>query len=115
MNETKELTFNDLPTVLQEMRDRIEQSYCLIQNLQPPKPARRPIFIKQASEILGKAENTVYKLSHAGMLPCYRQGRRIYFFEDELLEFINDGKIRSVKDIREDAIRSIYKGTPKHI
>ncbi len=56
--------------------------------LQPPKPTRRPILIDEACKILGKAKPTVYTLSRLGVIPSCRQGRKVYFYEDELLEYI---------------------------
>ena len=63
--------------------------------LQPPKPTRRPILIDEACKILGKAKPTVYTLSRLGEIPSCRQGRKVYFYEDELLEYINTGNRRA--------------------
>mgnify|MGYP003048117594 CR=1 FL=1 len=78
--------------------------------LQPPKPTRRPILIDEACKILGKAKPTVYTLSRLGVIPSCRQGRKVYFYEDELLEYINSGKVTTAREIRETAEQALYKG-----
>lgn len=75
------------------------------------KPTRRPILIDEACKILGKAKPTVYTLSRLGEIPSCRQGRKVYFYEDELLEYINSGKVTTAREIRETAEQALYKGT----
>ena len=77
--------------------------------LQPPKPTRRPILIDEACKILGKAKPTVYTLSRLGVIPSCRQGRKVYFYEDELLEYINSGKVTTAREIRETAEQAIQR------
>lgn len=71
----------------------------------------RPILIDEACKILGKAKPTVYTLSRLGEIPSCRQGRKVYFYEDELLEYINSGKVTTAREIRETAEQVLYKGT----
>ena len=49
----------------------------------PPK--RIPIGIDDACKLIGKAKPTVYTLVRKRLLPCYKNGKHLYFFEDELL------------------------------
>lgn len=67
--------------------------------------------IYTVSKMLGKAKQTVYTLSRLGEIPSCRQGRKAYFYEDELLAWINNGKIKTAQEIKEDAERAIYWGT----
>ena len=67
--------------------------------------------IYTVSKMLGKAKQTVYTLSRLGEIPSCRQGRKAYFYEDELLAWINNGKIKTAQEIKEDAERAIYRGT----
>lgn len=85
----------------------------MIAVLQPQPAARRPILIDEASRILGKARNTVYRLSRLGEIPSYRQGRKVYFYENELLEYIHSGRVASVAEIQAAAERAVYRGTKR--
>ena len=93
--------------IAQELKELRE----MVAVLQPPKPTRRPILIDEACKILDKAKPTVYTLSRLGEIPSCRQGRKVYFYEDELLEYINSGKVTTAREIRETAEQALYKGT----
>lgn len=79
--------------------------------MQPPKPTRRPIGIDEACKILHKAKSTVYTLSRQGLIPSCRQGGKLYFFEEELLKYIDSGKVTTAAEIQAEAEQRIYKGT----
>ncbi|GHV23782.1 hypothetical protein FACS1894174_09890 [Bacteroidia bacterium] len=42
------------------------------------------------------------------MLPCYKNGKKLYFFEDELLEWISKGKKKTLLEI-ESEVEADYK------
>lgn len=109
----EELSFNDLPKAMSQLLQEMQEIKSLLNTLQPPKPINRPILIDRACEILGKAKHTVYTLSRLGEIPSYRQGRKVYFFEDELLAWIVSGKKRTLAEIEAEFHNSIYKGTRK--
>jgi len=46
---------------------------------------------------------TVYTLVRKRLLPCYKNGKHLYFFEDELLAWIEGGKKKTVAEINEEA------------
>ena len=77
----------------------------MLASVQPPAPGRRPILIDDACRLLGKAKQTVYALA------CRGEGRTVYFFEDELLEWIASGKVKTNEELRKEAERALYKGT----
>lgn len=111
MNEEKKLHFEDIPAAIGQILAKLEQIQWTIDRLQSPKQERRPISIDEACKIIGKKKQTVYALSRLGEIPSCRQGRKVYFYEDELLEWINNGKIKTAAEIKADATRAIYKGT----
>jgi excisionase family DNA binding protein len=110
----EELTFNDLPKAVSQLLQEMQEIKELLKTLQPPKPTNKPIMIDRACEIIGKARQTVYTLSRLGEIPSYRQGRKVYFFEDELLAWVVSGKKRSLDEIKAEFQNSIYKGTSKN-
>jgi hypothetical protein len=42
------------------------------------------------------------------MLPCYKNGKKLYFFEDELLDWISKGKKKTLLEI-ESEVEAEYK------
>lgn len=66
---------------------------------QERKPNKIPIDIKEACRITGLAKPTIYALAPKGAIPSYRKGKRLYFFEDELLAWIKSGKRMTAAEI----------------
>ena len=54
---------------------------------------RVPIGIKEACIILQKAKPTVYKMAKNCEIPCYKQGKKLYFYKDVLLGSIEKGRV----------------------
>ena len=111
MDDDNKLRFEDIPAAIGQILATLEQIQWTIDQLQPQRKERRPISIDEACKIIGKKKQTVYALSRLGEIPSCRQGRKVYFYEDELLEWINNGKIKTAAEIKADATRAIYKGT----
>lgn len=49
---------------------------------------RTLIGVDEACRILRKSQPTIYRMVKNGVLPCYKIGRDLCFYKDELLEFI---------------------------
>ena len=95
-----EMTFDKLPQAIAYLIKEVTQIKELVGCKQNPPPAKRvPIGIEEACCIIGKAKPTVYTLVRKRLLPCYKNGKKLYFFEDELLEWIAKGKKKTLLEI----------------
>ena len=56
----------------------------------------------------------MYALVRKRMLPCYKNGKKLYFFEEELLEWITSGKKKTLQEIESEAMAE-FKKRPKGI
>ena len=54
----------------------------------------RPILIEQAAEILQMKVGTVKRLVEERSIPHYKREHNIYFFEDELIKWIEESKVK---------------------
>lgn len=112
-----EITFEKLPKAVAFLIEEIATLKLLLENqknLAPPK--RLPIDIEQASEVINKAVPTIYTYVRKGLIPCYKNGNRLYFYEDELLEWIEKGRRKSSIELREKMEREmalIGRGRPR--
>jgi len=53
----------------------------------------RPIKIDRVMELTGFTHSYIYKLVHWRKLPCHKPTNgRLFFFESEIIEFLNQGK-----------------------
>ena len=50
------------------------------------------IEIDEACKITRKAKPTIYTLARKGLIPAYKRGKKLYFYEDELLQWIESGR-----------------------
>ena len=100
-----EITFENLPKAVANLVSEIAEIKNLVckgqKTIVPPK--RIPIGIDDACKLIGKAKPTVYTLVRKRLLPCYKNGKHLYFFEDELLAWIEGGKKKTVTEINEEA------------
>ena len=101
-----EITFDKLPEAVAYLIKEITQIKEMVEcnQNQNPFPAKRiPIGIDEACQIISKAKPTVYALVRKRLLPCYKNGKKLYFFEDELLECIAKGKKKTLSEIESEA------------
>ncbi len=116
---TNEVTFETLPRAVAFLIEEVSILKSLLENQQPVVPEKRlPIGLPEAKQILQKAESTIYRLVGNGTLPHYKQGRKLYFYEDELLEWVAQGKRKTPQNIREEMEREmslIGRGRPRKV
>jgi hypothetical protein len=84
------ITFENLPHAVTLLINEVASLKAII--TQPTLKSRIPVGIDKACLILGKARPTVYAMTQKHIIPCYKRGKKLYFYEDELLDFINGGK-----------------------
>ena len=65
--------------------------------------AHIPIDIEEVSKLTLKSKSSIYRMSSKGEIPCYKHGKKLYFFRDEIINFIRDGKKKTIKDILSEA------------
>ncbi|MFR9527806.1 MAG: helix-turn-helix domain-containing protein [Rikenellaceae bacterium] len=113
---TNEITFETLPKAVAFLIEEVATLKMLLSQQTPAPEKRRPIGVPEASEIIQKAAPTIYRLVGKGDLPHYKHGRKLYFYEDELLNWVAQGKRKSSKELREEMEREmslIGRGRPR--
>ena len=78
-----EITFENLPKAVAHLVSEVAEIKNLVYKGQTPAvhPKRIPIGIDDACKLIGKAKPTVYTLVRKRLLPCYKNGKHLYFFE----------------------------------
>ena len=108
--ETNEISFETLPKAVAHLVNEVAAIKLLVEKGQVSvAPQKRiPLGIEEASRTIGKAKPTIYALVRKRLLPCYKNGKKLYFFEDELLEWISKGKKKTLLEI-ESEVKANYK------
>lgn len=91
------ITFDKLPQAVSYLTEQVEKIYQLVETLQAQKPDNQHqlIDIDKASILIQKSKPTIYRLARTGLIPTYKRGKKLYFYEDELLKWIEAGKKQS--------------------
>lgn len=105
--DKNEISFENLPKAVAHLVKEIAEIKLLIQNVQvyESKDKSIPIGIEEASRLIGKAKSTIYALVRQRIIPCYKYGKKLYFFEEELLEWISKGKRKTMQEIETEAMK----------
>ncbi|KIA89610.1 helix-turn-helix domain-containing protein [Kaistella jeonii] len=103
--EVNDISFENLPRAVAHLVSEIAEIKFLVERKEPPiiSQKRIPLDITEACQIIGKAKPTVYTLVRKRLIPCYKNGKKLYFFEDELLDWISQGKKKTLKEIEAEA------------
>jgi predicted DNA-binding transcriptional regulator AlpA len=65
--------------------------------------SRLPINIDRVSALSNLAKPTIYGLVGAKKIPHAKQGKKLYFFEDEIIDWIRQGKRKTLTEIEAEA------------
>lgn len=110
----KDLTFDKLPEAVAYLIEAVAELKTLIEEKKSVSPEKRmPIGIDDACRIIQKAKSTIYALVRKGLLPSYKRGKKLFFFEDELLSWIEKGKKKTIQDIRAEMEGRLYSRSRK--
>jgi hypothetical protein len=96
------ITFEEVPEAISFLIQELSTIRHLIENERIPINKRVLIDIDQASKVILKAKPTIYSLVKKGVLKSYKRGKKLYFFEDELISFITEGKKKTIEEIKSD-------------
>lgn len=120
MNNIQKPTFDSLPLLVGNLIIQINSLEDMIRELKleieevkrsvatsPIKSPRSPIGLDRVAEITGKSKATLYRYTAQGLIPCYKRGKSIYFFEDEIYDWIKRGKLEELELAHKDDLCSI--------
>ncbi|MEI2695476.1 MAG: helix-turn-helix domain-containing protein [Saprospiraceae bacterium] len=106
-----EITFNELPKVVSEIYDKLNNIERLLLQKTPIsiKEADKILNIQQAAEMLNLTVQTIYGLVHDSKIPVSKKGRRLYFSKQELLAWIKSGRRKTHEEISVEAENCLKK------
>ena len=80
---------------------------------------RLPIGIDEVCVLTAKAKPTIYALVRKRIIPCYKSSKKLYFYEDEIIAWIEGGKRktkrRSTTTIKIKKMKKIKKTKNKRV
>ena len=68
--------------------------------------------IQEASQFLKLSVSTIYGKVSRNEIPYMKKGKRLYFSTDELMEYLREGRKKTISEIEEEA-KSYFMGTKR--
>ncbi len=99
-----QITFNDLPRVLEQLSIKMD---LVVNSLQLNKDGPEkdpPIDLARACEILMVSKPTLYRYCSERKIKYYKREKKLYFLESDLMSFIQDGKKRTAREIKNETL-----------
>ena len=105
------ITVDKLPEAVAYLIKEVSELKSMVETKKnQPTEKRVPIEIEEACRLIMKAKPTVYALARKGLIPCYKRGKKLFFFEDELMAWITQGKRKTIEELKEDVEARINQG-----
>ena len=102
----KKITFDQLPYYVYLMGQKLNNVERLLLEKSKQQSENQPerlLTVKQAANFLSLAVPTIYSKCSKGELPYMKKGKRLYFSQDELNDYVKSGRVKTNKEIEESA------------
>ena len=120
--EKQELTFNDLPQVVAQLRDEVMGLRALLLKQQEENKKHqvrdnrhKPMTVEEAAEYTRIPIGTLYMKLSDGTIPATKPGKRYVLYQDELDKWLEANRKNAVPltaDEKNEAILSSHKRKP---
>lgn len=96
-DEKEELTLQNVPKAVNYLINEIAEMRVLLEHIESQLGLRvdkhRPIGIEDACRILDQTKNSLNKMVRNSIVPHYLKGKKVYFFEDELVKWVEKDRV----------------------
>ncbi len=90
----QKLRFEDLPEAVGNIQTQLSDLRRILTSESPKEQqlTTKPRNVHEAARFTGKSVSTIYRLVSHRKIPFHKQGGKLYFFEDELIDWIKSGR-----------------------
>jgi len=96
----EELTMSAVPKAVNYLIEEVAEMRAVLDHIEQRlglgADKHRPILIERAAEILQMKVGTVRRFVNSREIPHYKREHNIYFFEDELIKWVEESKVKPV-------------------
>ena len=101
-DEKEELTLQNVPRAVNYLINEIAEMRILLEHIESQLglgvDKHRPIGIEDAGRILDQTKNGMNKLVRNCSIPHYLKRKKVYFFEDELVKWVEKDRIQTLQE-----------------
>jgi len=99
----KEINHNNLPQAVTELFNELSSIKSILLNQQTQPESEQLLTIQQAGELLNLSVPTLYGYTQRAEIPVCKRGKRLYFSKQNLLEWIKQGRKKTVEELSNEA------------
>ena len=86
--------FDQIKTEFNEVNVKLDHIVSLLEQLPITESPKEVGGIELAKEVTGLTESSIYHLTHDRKIPCFKQGKRLYFRRSELENWLTENPQR---------------------
>ncbi len=102
VDDKEELTLENVPKAVNYLINEIAEMRVALENIESRlklgDDKHRPISIDRAVEILNEKKTVINRLMQKREIPYYDKGKQLYFFEDELIQWVEKGRVETSEE-----------------
>ncbi len=100
--ETK--TFEQTQQDVAEVKKDLKELKALLLNKAEPQPETdNPLSISDIALLTGYTKPTLYGYCQKNLIPYHKKNSRLFFFKNEIIDWIKQGKRKSLSEIETEA------------
>lgn len=104
------ITFEELPSAVSQLHEKLIDIEQILLNQEHGQIHEDQILtIQKAAELINLSVSTIYSLVQRRAIPFSKQGKKLYFSRDELINWIKAGRKKTAQEISEEADEFIAK------
>jgi excisionase family DNA binding protein len=98
-----EVSFENLPQAVSKLSFQLANVERLLSNLISQPEIDQLLTIKQAGEFVKLTPPTIYGLVSRNEIPYSKKGKRLYFSKQQLFDWIQQGRKKTISEIENEA------------
>ena len=104
-----QLSMDELRQMVQEEVKKVFQEFLESENI---KLREEIMDADSTAQFLGVSKSYLYKLTSSMEIPRLKRGKRLYFKRSELIEWLSEGKQKTMKEIEMEAANYVVLKKP---
>ncbi|QJD95723.1 helix-turn-helix domain-containing protein [Mucilaginibacter robiniae] len=107
----EQFTFEQLPQAISLLHHKLDHIEQLLLERHTPMPtnAEEVLTVHQTADFLNIAVATVYSKVSRREIPVNKQGKRLYFYKTELIEWIKSGRKKTAIELDGEATQFLIE------
>lgn len=101
------LSFEQLPKAIFQLYEKLNSIEALLLDKNSLPESQQILTVKEAAEILHLSVPTIYGYVSRNEIPFSKKGKRLYFSKSELIEWIKQGRKKTLAEIAALANQSV--------